>query len=148
MTVEKWHPNCLATAVGVCPACNIPMAIPRWSCINRAICKIYSVVTYHSNSIKAIKSRCVGVESISLRVYALDSRYTGDPAHENNSVNKIDMWVGQGCACVSCALALFRFTSTKDIALKSVFLSYCQDLRFFCILAYVTRLVVIKCCFS
>ena len=27
MTVEKWHSNCLATAVGVCPASNIPLAI-------------------------------------------------------------------------------------------------------------------------
>ena len=55
----------------------------------------------------------------------------------SHSGNKIDTWVGQGCACVSCALGPFRFTSTKDIALKSVFPSHCQDLRFFCVLVYI-----------
>ena len=58
---RKGHPNGVARAVRVCPACYIPMAIPRWSCVNRGICKMYFVVSYHSNSIYAIKSRCVGV---------------------------------------------------------------------------------------
>ena len=54
----------------------------------------------------------------------------------SRSGHDIDTWVGQGCARVSCPLAPFRFTSTKDIALKSVFPSHCQDLRFFCVLVY------------
>ena len=74
---------------------------------------------------------------------------TGDPARANNvfwnplsdSGHEIETWVGPRCVRVSCALAPFRFTSTKDIALKSGFPSHCQDLRFFCVLVYVKSML-------
>ena len=59
----------------------------------------------------------------------------------SDSGHEIDTWVGPQCARVSCSLAPFRFTSTKDIALKSGFPSHCQDLRFFCVLVYVKSIL-------
>ena len=56
----------------------------------------------------------------------------------SHSGNELDTWVGQRCAWVSFPLAPFRFTSTKDIALKSVFPFHCQDLSFVCVLVYIT----------
>ena len=57
----------------------------------------------------------------------------------SDSGNEIDTWVGPRCARVSCPLAPFKFTATKDTALKSVFPSHCQDLRFFCVLVYINK---------